>query len=68
LGSPDASPGVLAMFYTRLGDHKRAMDYLERAYQEHSGDMVFIRAEPCYAPLRDEPRFQALVRRIGLGT
>jgi eukaryotic-like serine/threonine-protein kinase len=68
LGSPDASPGVLAMFYTRLGDHKRAMDYLERAYQEHSGDMVFIRAEPCYAPLRDEPRFRALVRRIGLGT
>ncbi len=30
--------------------------------------MIFVRADPCFAPLRDEPRFQSLVRRIGSRT
>jgi len=56
----------LAMIYTRLGDNARALTELEKAYAEHTGDMIFINIEPCFDPLRGEPRFQALVRRVGL--
>jgi len=62
--SNPASPVNYAFLYTHVGDHARAIDYLERAYEEHAGDMLFIRVEPSFDPLRGDPRFQALVRRI----
>ncbi len=55
-----------AMIYTKLGDHPRALTELEKAFDEHTGDMIFINVEPCFDPLRGEPRFKALIRRIGL--
>jgi TolB-like protein len=57
-------PVLLAFLYTKLGDHSRALDYLERAYGERNGDLPFIKVQPAFDPLRGEPRFQALVRRI----
>lgn len=57
-------PVLLAFLYTKLGDRSRAIDYLERAYGEHNGDIPFITVQPGFDPLRGEPRFQALVRRI----
>jgi tetratricopeptide (TPR) repeat protein len=54
----------LAFLYTHLGDHAKALDNLEKAYEEHSGDMLYIRVEPSLDPLRGDPRFQALVQRM----
>jgi TolB-like protein len=67
--SPDAVPNTAspvhyAFLYTHLGDHARAIQLLERAYEEHVGDMLFIRVEPTFDPLRGDPRFQELVRRM----
>ncbi|TMQ57207.1 MAG: tetratricopeptide repeat protein [Candidatus Eisenbacteria bacterium] len=62
--SNPASPVAYAFLYTHVGDHARAIDYLERAFEEHVGDMLFIRVEPSFDPLRGDPRFQALVRRM----
>ena len=56
----------IAMVYAKLGDRDKALDYLERAYAEHSGDMVFIGIEPGYDPIRNDPRFQSLLRRVGV--
>jgi serine/threonine protein kinase/tetratricopeptide (TPR) repeat protein len=56
----------MAMFYTRVGERQRAIDWLERAYREHSGDMVFIKADPAFEVLHGDPRFEALVRRVGI--
>ena len=61
-GQPD--PVQLAFFYTRLGEYSRAIDLLERAYEEHNGDIPFINVTPGFDPLRGDPRFQALVERI----
>jgi len=44
------------------------MEFLERAYAKRSGDLLYINVEPHFDPLRSDPRFQALVRRIGTGT
>jgi len=65
-GSPSSpqSPMILAFLYTQVGDHARAIDNLERAYELHDGDMIFIRVTPTLDPLRSDPRFQALVRRM----
>jgi hypothetical protein len=54
------------MYYTRLGDHAHALECLERAFAAHSGDLLYIKAEPAFASLRAEPRFQSLCRRIGI--
>jgi tetratricopeptide (TPR) repeat protein len=62
--SRPADPVTMAFLYSQLGDRARAIDYLERAYDEHNSDVPFINVQPGFDPLRGEPRFQALVRRI----
>jgi TolB-like protein/tetratricopeptide (TPR) repeat protein len=63
---PPGSEVRMAMFHAQLGERDRAIGYLERAFAQHSGDMVFIKVEPCFDGIRDDPRFQALVRRVGI--
>jgi len=55
---------AMAFFHARLGERDRALDYLEQAYREHSSDLIFLKVEPCFEPLRSEPRYQALIDRI----
>ncbi|MBS1787540.1 MAG: protein kinase [Acidobacteria bacterium] len=60
------SPAYLARIYLGLGDKKRALDWLQKSYDEHSDHVLNLGHDPVYDPLRDEPRFQALLRGIGL--
>ena len=52
--------------YAGLGDKEQAFAWLERAYQERRDPMVTLNIEPLVDPLRSDPRFQDLVRRVGL--
>jgi adenylate cyclase len=56
----------VAMVWVALGDNARALDWLERAYEEHDLNMVFLNAFPELDRLRTNPRFQTLVRRVGI--
>jgi hypothetical protein len=49
-----------------LGNKERALELLERAYEEHDPWLPFDLAFPGLDPLRSDPRFQNLLRRIGL--
>ena len=60
------SPGELAILYTALGDKQKALDTLNRAYQEHDLQLKYLTTEEGYNDLRNEPRFQELVRKVGL--
>ena len=60
------SASLFADAYIGLGEKDQAMASLERAYEEHDQWMVYIKAYPGWDPLRSEPRFQALVRRMNL--
>ena len=56
----------LAEIYTVLGEKDEAFRWLEAAYQERHSWLPWIRDNPAYAPLRTDPRFQDLVRRMNL--
>jgi serine/threonine protein kinase/Tfp pilus assembly protein PilF len=60
------SPYHLAYVYTGLGELERAMDWLERAYQERAGGIYGIRASFLFTALRGHPRFAALLRKMNL--
>jgi TolB-like protein/Flp pilus assembly protein TadD len=63
---PPTQAPLLAMLAANMGDLNKAMAHLEQAYAEHNSDLLFINVERCYDPMRKDPRFQALVRRVGL--
>jgi len=52
--------------YALAGDRVHALDWLEKAYAERDPGMPFISCNPIFDPLRAEPRFQALLRRMNL--
>ena len=60
------SPAELAVLYVGLGDKEKALSVLEHAYAAHDFQMGYLSVEPHYDSLRSEPRFQELVRKVGL--
>ena len=54
----------IAMIYASLGDTDQAMNWLEKGFEERFNPGVLLR--PGFDPLRSDPRFQSLLRRIGL--
>lgn len=57
-------PTDFARLYVALGDPDRAIAELERAYEVRDGDMFMLNELPYFDPLRDDPRFQEIIRRM----
>ncbi len=55
----------IAIIYVGLGEKDQALDWLEKAVQERSPWLIHLSVDPRFDPLRSDPRFTALVRRIG---
>lgn len=53
--------------YLGLGDNEQAFHWLEQAYKEQSNILQFLKTHPYFDPIRNDPRFADLVRRVGLG-
>jgi len=60
------SPYSVALVHAGLGNRDEALAWLEKAYVERSDYMPYLRLEPMLDGLRADPRFTALVRRVGL--
>ena len=58
-------PCSIALRYVDAGDYERAIDWLETAYEERDPNLPYL-GRPLYDPMRSNPRFQALLRRMGL--
>ncbi len=56
----------IAFIYTSLGDKDQAFFWLDKAFDERESKLKDIKVEPIFDPLRSDPRFAELVRRIGL--
>jgi TolB-like protein/Flp pilus assembly protein TadD len=62
------SPFDVALIYTALGEKDKAFALLDKAVAEHSTFLVYTKWEPRLDPLRSDPRFQDLLKRIGLAS
>ena len=60
------SPYHMAYVHTGLGEHERAMDWLERAYEQRAGGVFGVKGSFLFTPLRSHPRFQALLEKMNL--
>ncbi len=58
-----SSMHVLQLF-DRAGDKEKALEWLEKAFEEHNPNMPYIGTLPWSDSLRDDPRFQDLLRRM----
>jgi eukaryotic-like serine/threonine-protein kinase len=56
----------LGMIYVALGDKNQAFSDLGRAYEQRSNGLVYLKVDPFWKDVRSDPRFQDLLRRIGL--
>ena len=62
------APYFFAGIHVGLGEHERAIEYLQKCYEEHSHWLIYLHLDPSMDDLRDNPNFQDLLRRVGLPT
>jgi tetratricopeptide (TPR) repeat protein len=55
----------IAGVYVSLGEKDKAMEWLEKAYERHSGYIVIISYDSSFDAIRSDPRFKALIKKIG---
>ncbi|MGH9936981.1 MAG: winged helix-turn-helix domain-containing protein [Blastocatellia bacterium] len=60
------SASEIAAIYAGLGERDRAIAWLEKAAEERAFHLVYLNVRPEFAPLRSDPRFADLLRRVGL--
>jgi TolB-like protein/Tfp pilus assembly protein PilF len=60
------SSAELATLYAALGDDDAAFGALDKAYADHDLQMQFLKVDTNYDPLRDDPRFQEMLKKVGL--
>jgi len=60
------SPVAFAILHIGLGNLSQALDWSERAYDERRGWLAYVNVNPMFDPLRNEPRYAALVKRMRL--
>jgi len=60
------SPVAFAIIHIGLNNVDQALDWAERAYDERSGWLAYLKVNPMLDPLRGAPRFEALLRKMKL--
>jgi Flp pilus assembly protein TadD len=61
------APLSLALVHLGLGDRSASLKWIQQAYVPGASEWPYFLAAPLYDPIRSEPRFREVVRRIGLG-
>jgi TolB-like protein/Tfp pilus assembly protein PilF len=59
-------PNQFAAVYTALGDREQAFAWLEKSFRDRGQEMTRLKVDHFLVPLRDDPRFKELVKRVGL--
>ncbi len=60
------SSQLVAMIYAQLGDKDKAFNWLEKSFAEREGGLIVLHVEPAWEPIRSDPRFEQLERRVGV--
>jgi hypothetical protein len=59
-------PAEIARQCAMLGETDRALEWLQIAYEDRNGELLELKIDPAWDSLQSEPRFQELVRRVGM--
>jgi serine/threonine-protein kinase len=60
------TPSASMVVHLGLGENEKALQWLEKCYEDVDPQCWYLKLEPFYDPLRPEPRFQALLKKVGL--
>jgi len=60
------SPYFIAAVYKALDEKDTAFQWLERAYEERDVNVIYLKVDPVFDPLRSDPRFKALLKKLNL--
>lgn len=60
------SPHCIAMIYAGLGDKDQAFEWLNKAFEARSEHLTWLKVDARMNPLRSDPRFAEMMRRVGL--
>ncbi len=64
--SPIGSPSFYtAAIYTAMGENDKAIQWLQKAYKDHEVEMYWLKVEPPFNPLHNDPRFKEILAKIG---
>ena len=59
-------PIAIALIHTFLGEKDAAFEWLQKAYEDRSTALVYLKVDPAWDSLRSDPRFTDLQSRTGL--
>ncbi len=59
-------PSLMATIYLGLGEQDQAFDWLQKAYEDRSAGLVYLKIDPAFDSIRSDPRYIDLLRRVGL--
>ena len=65
-GQYEESSYYTATIFAQLGNNDKALDYLEIGYKTHNNLMYGLKVEPLFDPIRSDPRYTALLKKMGL--
>ncbi len=57
-------PGAILCTYVGMADMDQALPWFEKAYAERSVALTSLKVNPLYDPVRSDPRFQEILRRV----
>jgi len=57
---------IIGEVYAGLGEKDKAFEWINKAYEEHAGQMIFIKVDPWIKNLRSDPRYKELLKKVGL--
>ncbi|HEX6127182.1 MAG TPA: winged helix-turn-helix domain-containing protein [Pyrinomonadaceae bacterium] len=60
------SESDIAMGYVGLGDKDRAFEWLNKSYSSGDDGILLLKKHPIFSPLRDDPRYEALMKKLNL--
>ena len=63
---PPALPSTMAFLHIGLGNKDRAFEWMEKMYETRAPDLIWVKTGPEYDPLRSDPRFKALLKKMNL--
>jgi len=59
------SPTAFATIYLGLGEKEKTLDWLEKAYEQQDSACWYLKIDQIYDGVRNEPRFQAILKEVG---